>query len=117
MHSRVRLEKRMMNSFCFENWRLFSVDKASLIEKYAVKNIDQVSGSDVERIAEHDPSIVLVGQRDYKNHSYKIYFDAFFGGMNRHILTVDDFWAQVEMNFSSLMAFADYAAENDDEDV
>ena len=80
-----------MNSFCFENWRLFSVDKASLIEKYAVKNIDQVSGSDVERIAEHDPSIVLVGQRDYKNHSYKIYFDAFFGGMNRHILPVDAF--------------------------
>lgn len=106
-----------MNSFCFENWRLFSVDKASLIEKYVVKNIDQVSGSDVERIAEHDPSIVLVGQRDYKNHSYKIYFDASFGGMNRHILTIDDVWVQVELNFSSLMAFADYVAERHEEDI
>lgn len=116
-HSRVRLEKRRMNSFGFENWRLFSVDKASLIEKYAVRNLDQLGGSDAERIADHDPSIVLVGQRDYKNHSYKIYFDASFGGMNRHILTIDDVWVQVELNFSSLMAFADYVAERHDEDV
>lgn len=106
-----------MNSFCFEEWILYPVDKVSLIEKYVVKNIDQVSGSDVERIADHDPSVVLVGQRDYKNHSYKIYFDASFGGMNRHILTIDGDWAQVEMNFSSLMAFADYVAERHDEDV
>lgn len=106
-----------MNSFGFENWRLFSVDKASLIEKYAVRNLDQLGGSDAERIADHDPSIVLVGQRDYKNHSYKIYFDASFGGMNRHILTIDDVWVQVELNFSSLMAFADYVAERHDEDV
>lgn len=105
------------SAFYFEDWKLFFVDKALLIEKYAVKKIDQLSGSDVERIANHDPAIVLVGQRDYKNHSYKIYFDGAFGGMNRHILTIDDVWVQVELNFSSLMAFADYVAERHEEDI
>lgn len=105
------------SAFCFEDWKLFFVDKALLIEKYAVKKIDQLGGSDVERIANHDPAIVLVGQRDYKNHSYKIYFDGAFGGMNRHILTIDDVWVQVELNFSSLMAFADYVAERHEEDI
>lgn len=103
--------------FCFEDWKLFSADRASLIEKYAVRKLDQVGGSDVERIANHDPAIVLVGQKDYKNHSYKIYFDGAFGGMNRHILTIDDVLVQVELNFSSLMAFADYVAERHDEDA
>lgn len=103
--------------FCFEEWKLFSVDKTSLIEKYAIRNLDQLGGSDAERLANHDPAIVLVGQREYKNHSYKIYFDGAFGGMNRHILTIDDVWVQVELNFSSLMAFADYVAERYDEDV
>lgn len=107
----------MDSSFFFENWKLFFVDKAALIEKYAVKNLDQVEGSDVERIANHDPAIVLVGQRDYKNHFYKIYFDGAFGAMNRHILTIDDVWVQVELNFSSLMAFADYVAERHEEDI
>lgn len=105
------------SAFYFEDWKLFFVDKALLIEKYAVKKIDQLSGSDVERIANHDPAIVLVGQRDYKNHSYKIYFDGAFGAMNRHILTIDDVWVQVELNFSSLMAFADYVAERHEEDI
>ena len=103
--------------FCFEEWKLFAADKVSLIEKYAVKNLDQLDGADIERIANHDPAIVLVGQRDYKNHSYKIYFDGAFGGMNRHILTIDDVWVQVELNFSSLMAFADYVAERHEEDI
>ncbi|MCQ2248950.1 MAG: hypothetical protein MJZ50_08045 [Treponema sp.] len=103
--------------FCFEGWKLFAADKALLAEKYAVRNLDQLGGSDAERIANHDPAIVLVGQRDYKDHSYKIYFDGAFGGMNRHILTIDDVWVQVELNFSSLMAFADYVAERHDEDV
>lgn len=103
--------------FCFEEWKLFAADKVSLIKKYAVRKLDQLGGSDVERIANHDPAIVLVGQRDYKNHSYKIYFDGAFGGMNRHILTIDDVWVQVELSFSSLMAFADYVAERYDEDV
>lgn len=103
--------------FCFEEWKLFSVDKVLLAEKYAVRNLDRLGGSDAERIANHDPAIVLVGQRDYKDHSYKIYFDGAFGGMNRHILTIDDVWVQVELNFSSLMAFADYVAERHDEDV
>lgn len=109
--------KVLMMPFCFEEWKLFAADKVSLIKKYAVRKLDQLGGSDVERIANHDPAIVLVGQRDYKNHSYKIYFDGAFGGMNRHILTIDDVWAQVELNFSSLMAFADYVAERYDEDV
>lgn len=103
--------------FCFEGWKLFAADKALLAEKYAVRNLDQLGGSDAERIANHDPAIVLVGQRDYKDHSYKIYFDGAFGGMNRHILTIDGVWVQVELNFSSLMAFADYVAERHDEDV
>ena len=105
------------HTFCFEDWKLFSVDKTSLVKKYAVRNLDKLGGSDVERIANHDPAIVIVAQRDYKNHSYKIYFDGAFGRMNRHILTIDDVWIQVELNFSSLMAFADYAAERYDEDV
>lgn len=105
------------SAFCFEDWKLFFVDKVSLAERYAVKNLQWLGGSDVERIANHDPAIVLVGQRDYKNHSYKIYFDGAFGGMNRHILTIDDVWVQVELNFSSLMAFADYVAERHEEDI
>ncbi len=106
-----------VQQFCFEDWILFSIDRAALVGKYAVKKLDQISGSDVKRIAAHDQAIVLAGQRDYKNHSYKIYFDAAFGGINRHILTIDDEWAQVECNFSSLMAFADYVAERHDADV
>ncbi len=105
------------SKICFEDWMLFPFDRASLVEKYAVKTLDQVAGSDVERIANHDPAIVLAGQKEYKNHSYKIYFDGAFGGINRHILTIDDQWAQVESNFSSLMAFADYVAERHDKDV
>lgn len=105
------------SSFCFEEWKLFPIDRLSLVKKFTVKNLDQLSGSDVVRIANHDPAIVLAGQRDYKGHSYKIYFDAAFGGMNRHILTIDEEWAQVELNFSSLMAFADYVAERHDEDI
>ena len=105
------------SAFCFEDWKLFFVDKVSLAERYAVKNLQWIGGSDDERIANHDPAIVLVGQRDYKNHLYKIYFDGAFGGMNRHILTIDDVWVQVELNFSSLMAFADYVAERHEEDI
>ncbi|MBQ0052146.1 MAG: hypothetical protein KBT11_08820 [Treponema sp.] len=104
-------------AFCFEDWQLFSVDRAVLVKEYAVSNLDQLGGSDVERIAKCDPAIVLVGQRDYKNHSYKIYFDGAFGGINRHILTIDGEWVQVECNFSSLMAFADFVAERHDEDI
>ncbi len=104
-------------SFCFEGWTLFYVDKDLFVKKYAVRNLDQLGGSDAERIAKCDPAIVLLGEKSYKKHTYKIYFDGAFGGCNRHILTIDDVWAQVEMNFSSLMAFSDYVAERHEEDI
>lgn len=102
-----------MNSFYFEGWTLYPIEMKEKISKYSV-NINELKGSDDERISNQDPSIVLVAQRNNNNHTFKVYFDSAFGYLNRHVLTIDDKWAQAMENFSSLMAFADYVAANEE---